>query len=189
MYYLIISNIQFDIDGHSTNLFSYESLKNYKLAFARYFKAESINIEYKDNKYVLDIDFNSPMKIDYNQNKYESNHFNLSFNFNDLSFLKNDDILKDAKSIALNNIIFDKSNFDSLESLKSFSNLESLKLKNIYIENGEFNILKYNNFTVDSYNCKINPNLIESLNGYFFECINENGSLILKYDKPFVFNI
>ena len=189
MYYLIISNIQFDIDGHSTNLFSYESLKNYKLAFARYFKAENINIEYKDNKYVLDIDFNSPMKIDYNQNKYESNHFNLSFNFNDLSFLKNDDILKCAKSIILNNITFDNSNIDSLESLKSYSELESLTLKNIYIENGEFDILKYNNFTIDSYNCKINPNLIESLNGYFFEGIYENGSLILKYDKPFVFNI
>ena len=175
---LIISDIQFDIDGHSTNLFSYESLKNYKLAFFRCLKAERINIQYKDKKYILDIDFYSPIKIDYNQKKYESNSFNLSFNFNELSFLKNDDILKFAKSIALNNITFNNSNIDSLESLKSFSKLESLTLKDIYIEEGEFDILKYNNFTVDSYKCKINPNLIESLNGYLFECIFEDGILI-----------
>ena len=45
-----ISDSIFDIDGNSNNLFSYNTLKNRKLACFRDINCEKIEINYEDNK-------------------------------------------------------------------------------------------------------------------------------------------
>ena len=52
-----ISNYLFDIDGNSTNIFSYESLKNYKLPIFKNIICEEINIKYEDNIYKCNVSF------------------------------------------------------------------------------------------------------------------------------------
>ena len=110
-----ISIYLFDIDGNSTNIFSYESLKNYKLPIFKNIICEEINIKYEDNIYKCNVSFSNPI-------------LNLLFNFDDLSFFEhNNGLLSSCKKLSLSNL--------TLSNLDNYNPLKTLEFNNITINN------------------------------------------------------
>ena len=139
-------NSLFDIDGNSTNIFSYENLKNRKLSIFKNIKCEEIYINYEDNIYKFNVSFSKPI-------------LNLSFNFNHLSFFEhNNGILSSCKSLTLSNL--------TLNNLNNYNSLEKLVLNNVNINNIDVVAKitsKFINFTSENLTLEIkrNDNFIE----------------------------
>ena len=159
----IIPKPIFDEDGNCKNIFSYEALRNFKLSCFKNIRCEKFEIDYKESKYILKINFLEP-KLD------------LLFRFDDLSFFEdNNKILSSSKKIILSNLTF--------KTMENFNSIEHLKLNNIYIENIE-TISKIYKFNLQCSNVKCNPDLIEPLENYNFnKKIYSNKIEYKKYGK------
>ena len=162
----------FDNNGYSSNFFSYESLEKKKLACFKKIQAYEININRAGNNYNCNMRFNQP-------------YLNLSFNFNDLSFLENNnDILLTTRNMYLSNL--------TPKTLEKYKSLQYISLSNIILENIDIISQIYKIYTIKSNGIKCNPNLIDSLENYDFEKrvytnkINYNKN---KYYSSFTFDI
>ena len=164
------------------NLFSYNSFRDYTIPIFKSIKANTLSICFKDNKFSCNLDFNFKKS------------FSNTFIFDDLNFLKKDDILSEVEYITFSNIVFDDNiNF---ETDVAFTNLKKLELNNCIIENIEifeqiYNKIKNDNLIVISNSTKCNPNLQQYMENDIFilknnTIINENK---LNYIKPFKFDI
>ena len=145
---ITIQNSIFDNDGKSTKFFSYETLKNRKLSCFKRIYSYNIYIKKENNKYICYITF-------------YSSYLSLNFNFDDLSFLENNNgILFSTRYMRLYNL--------TLKTLKNYNSLYDIDLNNIYIDDIEI-ISKLYNVKTRCQNVKCNPNLIDSLENYNFE--------------------
>ena len=90
-------------------------MKNRKLACFRKIYSRAIKINYQENKFKCYINFLQP-------------YLNLSFNFDNLSFLENNnEKLVSANDMSLSNL--------TLKTLHNYYSLRNLYLNNIYLEN------------------------------------------------------
>ena len=164
------------------NLFSYNSFRDYTLPMFKCIKACTLSICYENNKYSCKIEFN-----------YYKNVFK-NFIFDDLNFLKKDDILSEVEYINFSNIIFD--NNINFETDVAFKNIKKLELNNCTINNINVfdqldNKIKKDNLIVISNSNKCNTNLQQNMDKDIFtlknnKIINKNE---LNYIKPFKFDI
>ena len=164
------------------NLFSYNSFRDYTIPIFKCIKARTLSICFKDNKYSCNIYFNFKKP------------FSKTFIFDDLNFLKKDEILSEVEYITFSNIVFDDNiNF---ETNVAFTNLKKLELNNCIIENIKifeqiYNKIKNDNLIVISNSTKCNPNLQQYMDKDIFSM--ENNTIITKnelnYIKPFKFDI
>jgi Leucine-rich repeat (LRR) protein len=159
-------------------LFSYNNFRDKKLAIFKDIKVEEMDLSFKDGKYLC-------------QMKFKPLDFQTSFDLDDLTFMKSDDILSEISCIKLNNITIDKNlNF---ETDKAFENLKSLTLNHCLIDDAEVfeqinNKINNNDLKVYSYETKCNNNnhdLIQSINKDIFVCKEILHKI--KYIKPFDF--
>jgi hypothetical protein len=164
---VIIPGTIFDIDGNSTNLFSYYTLKNYILPFLKNIYSEEIKIDYikEKNIYECEIKFLNP-------------YINIKVNFNDLSFINDSNILNKTEKIYLNHIPNNELNKIQFEK---FSPSLYIQLNNIYIENIEI-ISKLYSRNIDTSNLECNPNLIDPMESFDFKKIIRDNRI--KYFYP-----
>ena len=147
--YVQLPSSIFDTDGNSKNIFSYETLANKKFTCFKRIYADYMTITYESNIYRCYIHFPLFWK-------------SLNFNFKDLSFFEiNNDILTRCSTITLNNLV--------PKTFEKYNSLSRIELNNIYIEN--INIISkiYNISNIICRNVKCNPNIIDSLESYYFE--------------------
>ena len=167
---LNISGNIFDIDGHSTNIFSYETLKSHKLACFRNIYCEKLEINYAKNIYKCQMRFLNPELI-------------LSFNFKNLSFFEeNNELLTSAKKLFLSNF--------TLKTLEKYNSLQEIELKNIFIN--DINVIsKIYNIYIKCSNIRCNTNLIDALEEYDFikKIYNNNIEYQKSYYSNLLFNI
>ena len=175
---LFLRTEKVDISDSSFNndskFFSYEVLKNYTLPMFKNIKAKKIKINYQGNKYICEITFKSP-------------ELKKTFIFDELNFIKNDDILIETEEIEISNIQID--NNLNFESSKAFQNIKLLALYNNIIECSQ---LLQKNIKIMARNNTCNQNLIDFLIEDYFEMNNicvENNLIKINYISPFVFNI
>ena len=170
-----ISNSSFNNDS---KFFSYEVFKNYTLPMFKNIKSKKIKINYQGNKYICEITFKSP-------------ELKTTFKFDELNFIKNDDLLIETEEIEISNILID--NNLNFESSKAFQNIKLLSLYNNTIECTEiFSQLFHKNIKIISRHNMCNKNLIDFLIEDYFEMSNifvENNLIKINYISPFVFNI
>ena len=164
---VIIPGTIFDIDGNSTNLFSYYTLKNYILPFLKNIYSEEIKIDYikEKNIYECEIKFLNP-------------YINIKVNFNDLSFINDSNILNKTEKIYLNHIPNNELNKIQFEK---FSPSLYIQLNNIYIENIEI-ISKLYSRNIATFNVECIPNLIDPMESFDFKKIIRDNRI--KYFYP-----
>ena len=165
---LIISSDLFDIDGNSSNIFSYQTLKYHKLPFLKKIYSDKISINYikEKNIYETNINFLNPS-------------INLTFNFNDLSFINDSDILYNTKKIFLNKIPNDELKIVLFE--KFISSLDII-LNNIYIENIEI-IDRIYPLNFRTFNVLLSPDLIESMEKFDLKKMINDSKIKYFYPK------
>jgi hypothetical protein len=161
-------------------LFSYNNFRDKKLAIFKNIKVDEMDLSLKDEKYLC-------------QMKFKPLDFQTSFDFDDLTFMKSDEILSEISCIKFNNITIGKNiNF---ETDKAFENVKSLTFNECLIDNAEIfeqinNKINNDNLKVYSDKTKCNNNnydLIQNINKDIFTCkevLHE-----IKYIKPFDFFI
>ena len=179
---LFLRTEKVDISDSSFNndskFFSYEVFKNYTLPMFKNIKSKKIKINYQGNKYICEITFKSP-------------ELKTTFKFDELNFIKNDDLLIETEEIEISNILID--NNLNFESSKAFQNIKLLSLYNNTIECTEiFSQLFHKNIKIISRHNMCNKNLIDFLIEDYFEMSNifvENNLIKINYIKPFIFNI
>ena len=179
---LFLGTEQVDISNSSFNndskFFSYEVFKNYTLPMFKNIKSKKIKINCQGNKYKCEITFKSP-------------ELKTTFIFDELNFIKNDDILNETEEIEISNILID--NNLNFESSKAFQNIKLLTLYNNTIECTEiFSQLFQKNIKIIARHNICNQNLLEFLIEDYFETSNilvENNLIKIKYISPFIFNI
>ena len=124
-------------------------MKNRKLACFKRINTYQIDINYIQNKYTCNIKFLYP-------------DLYVSFNFNDLSFLENNNgLLVSARRMTLSNIL--------PKTLDNYNSLQYISLNNINIENINVISTIYKVNKIKSRNIKCNSNLIDSLENFYFE--------------------
>ena len=137
-----------------------------------------MDLSFKDGKYLC-------------QMKFKPLDFQTSFDLDDLTFMKSDDILSEISCIKLNKITIDKNiNF---ETDKAFENVKSLILNECLIDDAEIfdqinNKINNSDLKVNSYETKCNNNnheLIQNINKDIFVCKEILHKI--KYIKPFDF--
>ena len=165
---LIISSDLFDIDGNSSNIFSYQTLKYHKLPFLKKIYSDKISINYikEKNIYETNINFLNPS-------------INLTFNFNDLSFINDSDILYNTEKIILNKIPNDELKIVLFE--KFISSLDII-LNNIYIENIEI-IDRIYPLNFRTFNVLLSPDLIEPMEKFDLKKMINDSKIKYFYPK------
>ena len=164
---IYISGNLFNIDGYSSELFSYQTLKAYKLPFLRKIYSDKISIDYITSKniYECKINFLNP-------------YLNINVNFNDLSFINDSNILNNTKEMILNHI---PNNEIIKIKFENFDSSLNLILKNLYIENIEIISSIYPR-KFRTFNVECSLNIIEEIENYDFKKIINNNRI--KYFYP-----
>ena len=164
-----MSSSLFDIDGYSSNLFSYQTLKTYKLPFLRKIYSDKITINYKEENQIYECIF-----------EFLNPSINIKFNFKDLSFINDSNILNNTQKIILKYIPSNELNKINFEK---FASSLYIILENIYIENIEIISVIYSR-NIRTFNVKCDPNMIDQIENYNFKKIIHEKKI--KYFYPLV---
>ena len=174
-------------------LFSYKSFSSKKLPIFEDIKVYKINISYKQNQYSCDIKFCFPEEKKYNKEIIFPYYYN-SFNFEDLNFLKTDDILSEVSKISFSNLTIDDNiNFETDIAFKNLKELEfsNCKIESIKIFEQINNKINNNRLKVNSESTICNANLQQYMDKDYF--ILKNKKIVKEkkfiYIKPFEFDV
>ena len=116
-----VDKIKVDTIPNNLDIFSYSSFSNKKIPMFKNFKVDSLNINYKNPKYLCEMVFKSG-----------TNNFKINYEFDNLNFMKSDEILSEIKDIKLCNVLIDQ-NINFQKDI-AYRNLKNLELNNCTIE-------------------------------------------------------
>ena len=172
-------------------VFSYSSFSNKKLPPFKNVKVESLNIKFENSKYVCEMVF-IPINV------------KALYNFDNLDFMKSDEILSEIKDIKFTNVCLGQ-NIDCKKDMafKSIKQLEfnKCKIENTYIFEQINNKINNNDLTVISKGVQCHPNICMDKNFFIMEKVKKDlvheetkckltkEDKDLNYIKPFKFKI
>ena len=171
-----INNISIEEIPNNLDVFSYDSFINKKLPIFKYIKVESLNINFEKKKYSCEMEFN------FNNKKIKAVN---PYYFDDLNFLKSDEILSEINDIKFSYVTLDQNiNF---EKDIAYKNLKKLELNNCEIENVDIikqinNKIKNNDLNISTSFTKFKEKLIDNKYNFTIEYIGEE---LGKYNKSF----
>ena len=187
-----IDEIKFEEFPNDLDILSYESFSNKKLPAFKDLKVESLNITFENEKYSCEMVL-KPINV------------KAFYKFENLDFMKSDDILSEIKDIKFSNVCLGQ-NVDCEKDMafKSINHLEfnKCKIENVDIFEQINDKMKYNDLTVISKTLQCNPDkyMKKGLSAMEkekelrsnYERDKENltkEDTVLKYTKPFEFKI
>ena len=179
-----IEKIEINEFPNNLDIFSYNSFSNKKLPIFQDIKVDNLDVNYKNGRYSCEMLFKS-----------KKLNFKSSYNFNNLNFLKFDEILSETNNIKFSNMVLDQ-NFDFEEDI-AFKNLQKLELNNCIIENISIleqieKKIKSNHLWVVSYYTKYNGTIYKNNDLFIIEYTNSELSkeqTLFYCIKPFNFQI
>ena len=165
---IYMSSSLFDIDGYSSNFFSYQTLKTYKLPFLRKIYSDKIIINYQKENLIYECTF-----------EFLNPSITIKFLFKDLSFINDSDIFNDTQRITL---IYIPSNELNKIKFEKFTSSLYIILENIFIENIEIISVIYSR-DFKTVNVKCDPKIINQIENYDFNKIIYNRKIYYFYPK------
>ena len=179
-----IEKIEISKFPNNLDIFSYNSLSKKKLPIFQDIKVDNIDVNYKNGRYSCEMLFKSK--------KY---NFTASYNFNNLNFMKSDEILSETNNIKFSNVILDQ-NFNFEEDI-AYKNLEKLELNDCIIENISIleqigNKINNNNLGVNANETKYKGTIYQNTDLFIIEYTKSklsNEQTLFNCIKPFNFEI
>ena len=184
LYYHIgeVDEIKIESFPNDLKVFSYDTLRDKKLPIFNNIKVENLEINYEKEKgkYSCEMTF-----------KLKSTNLKVKYDFDNLNFMKSDEILSEITSINFSNVIIDQNiNF---ENDIAYNNIKNLYLDYCIIENDSIfeqinNKIKKNNLNVSSNGTKskFTKNIYKDIFKIGEEKLTKDDN-ILNYIAPFKF--
>ena len=185
-----IDEIKVEEFPNDLDIFSYDSFSNKKLPPFKDIKVESLNVTFENQKYSCEMVF-KPINV------------KASYKFDNLDFMKSDEILSEIKEIKFSNVCLGQNiNFEKDMAYKSIKQLEfnKCKIENIDIFEQINDKMENNDLTVISNGTQCNPDKYMYKDFFYMEKEKDlkydktkvkltKEDKILKYIKPFQFKI
>ena len=188
-----VDKIEFEEFPNDLDIFAYNSFSKKELPIFKNIKVDNLNIIFENEKYIGEMVF-KPI------------NFKAIYTFDNLDFMKSDDILSEITRIKFSNVTIDQ-NMD-FEKDMAYKNLEEIELNKCIIENIDIfdyvnNKIRNNDLKIVSKGVKCKPT--KCMDKSFFEMEKErdvkkisreytkeklkNEDGVLKYTDPFNFKI
>ena len=179
-----VDEIKIESFPNDLKIFSYDSLRDKKLPIFNNIKVENLKINYEKEKGKYSCEMTYILK---------STYFEVKYDFDNLDFMKSDEILSEITSINFSNVIIDQNiNF---EKDIAYNNIQYLSLDYCIIENDSIfeqinNKIKKNNLNVSSNGTKskFTKNICKDIFKIREEKLTKDDD-ILNYVDPFEFTI